>query len=227
MPGREKNGTRWPACVLMSWALGGALSLQAAPIKSILVHQVGDGLTPLGYVYDQDTDEGVLVVNIESFTAVVTREPDDETEFIANASFNMFVTGLTDLSSPPWALGSFQFVEFQLWDGIGEGAELLLHGRQIVDAQFIYAETPVRDIMSMLSDPVEIIGGVLAPEFGEQATLFGMGLMIDPSTDDIDQLNINHTGSIMLKLLPIPEPGSVLFWVLASAWAGRRRAEGY
>lgn len=221
MLGRERKLRAWLARALALCLLGWALPAEGAPIKSILIDHVGGAPAPLGYTFDQDTGEGVLRVDIESFTVVITREPDNGTEFIPEASFTMLVTDMSDVSNPPFAAGLFQFVEFELWDRGGQEPELLLKGRQLIDAGLSYAETPAPDLMSILSDPVEIIGGSLAVDFDTHAILFGMGLNVEPGTGDFDRLDTDHSGSIKLKLLPIPEPGTVLLLALLAAWVGR------
>ncbi len=199
-----------------------ATTARSEPIETILVDYVGiPGPPPLAYDYDEIAQEGTLSVAIDSLTILVERSVGGETvpEFISGVSFTLTAEVLTDLSSPPLAAGMFASVQFEL----SAGETTLLAGSNLVNAELIYAETAIRDVMLIAGGDVPITGGALAADFDVAATLAGLGFLIQPSTDDFDSLDVDHSGAIKVNINPIPEPASGLLFVLVAGLCGRRR----
>lgn len=172
------------------------------------------GPPPLAYDFDSATQEGTLTVAIDSLTVLIERSVSGGgtvPEFIPDASFTLTAEMLTDTSQPPRAAGTFASVQFEL----SAGGTTLLSGSNVINADLVYAETAIRDVMLLASDQIAITGGTLAGDFDAAATLAGLAFLIQPSTDDFDSLNVDHTGAVKLNLNPIPEPASGIFLALA------------
>ncbi len=190
-------------------------SVRAEPITTVFIDYVGSpAARPLSYQFDGVSDEGVLSIEIESFTLLVERLIGGETvpEFIVDASFSLTAQVLTDVSAPPLAAGEFASVQFEIYDGDGV---LLLSGNTTSDANVVYAEAGLQDIMLIAGGLIPITGGSLADDFNVAATLGGLGFSIQPGTDSFDRLDVDHNGAVKLNINPIPEPASAVFWSLA------------
>lgn len=194
----------------------------AETISSIHVDLSSGMPAPLTYSYDAMSGGGVLTLALSSITAVVERQVGGQTvpEFYPGASFELTATGLTDISQPPLAAGSFSNVMFSLRDS---GHLLLLGGSQPIGAGLIYGESLLPDRMVIGSQPLGITGGSLAADFNVAATLFGTAFSITPSTSLFSLLNTNHGGAVALNLFPVPEPATMALLGLALVLAARRR----
>jgi PEP-CTERM motif len=204
-------------------AVGGP-SASAEPIQSIFVNSVDlTSWDPLSYDYDDDTGEGTLSVTIDSFTVLVERLVAGETvpEFIEGASFTLTASILTDTSSAPLASGVFSALSFVLNDA---GKNVLLSGETDLGANLIYTESSFNNAMLLVSNEIPITGGLLQPDFDESAVINGLVHSISPTTDTIDALDVDHSGSLLLSLNAVPEPGSaMLLGGLAGVMLWRRR----
>ncbi len=195
----------------------------AEPITSIFINYLELPDQPLDYVFDEAAGEGLLTIDIDSFSVLVERLVAGETvaEFIDDASFHLQAQMLTDTSSGGQAAGFFASLQFELLDA---GMNTLLAGANLTDADVSYTETGVRDVMLIEGGLIPITGGSLAVDFDVAAALAGIGFLIQPGTGDFEALDTDHSGAINLNLNAIPEPASAVFlaWALVGL-CGRRR----
>lgn len=192
--------------------LASAPLAKADSIRSIVIDHLNVLNPPLEFDADGGRG-GLLTIDIDSFSVFIDRTVgnSEETELVPDASFHLTATAMSDESTPPQAAGVFDMVEFELYSG----QELLLHGLQQTGAQLSYSETAFDDTMGINGSPIEIIGGSLEAEFENgmnlPARLFGISFLISPGTANFDILDTDHTGSLKMELLPVPEPGALLF----------------
>ncbi len=182
------------------------------PIRSLYLDVPDSPAAALSFDYDDQNSDGTLAVEIDSFSLLIERSMNGGTvnEFIQDASITLTATGLTDISQAPLAAGSFASVEFALRDG---NDDLLLSGANLIDANVIYAETAIADVMLLVGGFLPITGGSLAADFDTAATLVGLAYNIDPGTDSLNSLDTDHSGGIQLSINPVPEPGAALMMI--------------
>lgn len=217
-----KTSKLYVIAVLCVGAPGWAASADAAPIKSIFIDVNRANPTPLEYAFDDNSGQGELTIDLNSFTLLVTRNDNgvDVPEFYVGSSFHLTATTVSDHSAPPLAAGEFSSISFELTDA---GNNVLLSGVQVGGAGLLYTEAVIPDIMFINGGEVGITGGIFDADFAGPASLFGIGIGIAPGTGTFGQLDTSHTGAVKLSLYPIPEPASLLTWTLIAGYWGRRR----
>lgn len=169
---------------------------------------------------DGGPDDGILNVDIDDFSLIVTRDrgmgPVSET--IANASFTLTATGLSDMSSGSSALGRFDLLTFE----ISSAGDILLSGETTVSNSSVYEESSLVDTMFLFADPLAITGGNLADEFAAPATLAGIVTQISPTTASFSRLDTDHTGSVILEFTPVPEPMTLVLLLIGVLLVAKR-----
>lgn len=210
-----RRGFAVAVCVMAFLAVAG--TLQAEPITSIFI--ANDAPDALIF----DATDGSLTIGADSINVLVDRE-GNMNEFFDDASLVLTATSLTDQSSGSQAAGSFDSVSFELRDS---SDSVLLSGERVSGSNLLYAEAGTLDTMLFSGGFVTITGGSLAADFDVAADLFGFGFNISPGTDTFDALDTDHSGSVKISLLPVPEPTTMLLVAgCAGIVLGRRNRSG-